>query len=231
MTTYFTYADITSKIINDLSLDGEDFVIPSELLGYAQEAVREVEAEIHAINEDYFLSRYQLTLISGQDAYDLPTNIYAHKIRRLVYNNGTTVYAIERFKDWKKFEKMAENVATGTGTVYAYMIDNSIPGYPKIVFSPPIREDGAFVTAWFIRSANKFTGADSDICDIPEFINFVLQYIKVRCYEKEVGHPNLQIAKIDLEQQRKQMNDTLTGMVPDAENDIEGDFSFYADHS
>ncbi len=231
MTTYFTYAQIVTKITNDLTLEGEDFVSPAELLGYANEAVREVEAEVHSINEDYFLSSAPLTLIAGTENYSMPANIYAHKIRRILYRNGSTVYAVERFKDWRKFEKAEENRVSGSGTVYGYMIDNSISGAPAIVLSPVPRESGNYVKIWYIRTAARFSGADGDICDIPEFINFVLQHIKVRCYEKEVGHPNLAMAKADLEQQRKQMNETLTGMVPDAENDIEADMSFYTEHT
>lgn len=225
------YSEIVTKITNDLTLEGEDFVVPEELLGYANEAIRKVEAEVHTINEDYFLSKLPLTLVSGTDSYDLPTNVYAHKIRRLIYQNGTTVYTIQRLKDWKKFEKQAVAAVTTSGTVYGYLLDNSISGQPQFLFSPPVKESGQFVTCWYIRTAAKFTGADDDICDIPEFINYVLQFIKVRCYEKEIGHPNLPIAKADLEDEKRQMVETLTGMVPDAENDVEADMSFYEEHT
>ncbi len=240
MTTFFTYADLTTKIINDLTLDGEDFVEPDELLGYANEALRAVEAEIHSLNEDYFLRSASVKsasgmvtgLVSGQEKYDLPADIYAHKIRRIVYKNGTTVFPIERFKDWKKFEKLEESRAASTGTVvYNYLIENAIVGQPQIVFAPVPRETGDFVQIWYLRTVNKFTGDDADVCDVPEFINFVLQYVKVRCYEKEIGHPNLAKSMQDLMLLKQQMAETLTAMVPDAENEIEADFSFYADHS
>lgn len=225
------YSEISAKILADLTLEGEDFVTPSELLGYANEAIRKVEAEVHTINEDYFLAQMPISLVAGTDKYDLPTNVYAHKIRSLMYVNGTTVYEIKRLRDWKKFQKLAVAAVTTSGTVYGYFLDNSISGQPQFLFSPPVKETGPFITCWYIRTAAKFTGADDDICDIPEFINYVLQFIKVRCYEKEIGHPNLAIAKADLEDEKRQMVETLTAMVPDNENEVEADMSFYEDHN
>ncbi len=240
MTTFFTYAQLTAKIIADMTLDGEDFVTADELLGYANEAIRAVEAEIHSLNEDYFLCSASVKsagdtvtgLVSGQEKYDLPANIYAHKIRRIVYSNATTVFPVERFKDWKKFEKLSDSRAVASGSVvYNYMLENAIVGQPQIIFAPTPQETGDFVKIWYLRTANKFTGDDADICDVPEFINFVLQFIKVRCYEKEIGHPNLQKSMSDLLLLKEQMAETLTAMVPDAENDIEADMSFYHEHS
>jgi len=69
---------------------------------------------------------------------------------------------------------------------------------------------------------------DTSVCDIPEFVDFVLQYMKVRCYEKE-SHPNLGLAVAALESKRKNMNDTLANMVPDGEQELEQDTEFYRD--
>ena len=43
-----TYGEIANKIQNDLTLAGEDFVIPEEMLGYYNEAIRKAEAIIHS---------------------------------------------------------------------------------------------------------------------------------------------------------------------------------------
>jgi hypothetical protein len=72
--------------------------------------------------------------------------------------------------------------------------------------------------------------ADASICDIPEFINFIYQYIKVRVYEKE-RNPNAQGAIAILQQQRELMQSTLGTMVPDADNTIEMDISSYLEQS
>jgi hypothetical protein len=229
MAKFYTWSEIRTKIEQDLDLEDEVFVRPAELLSYTNEAIDEAEAEIHGLYEDYFLSRSNISLVSGTDEYALPTNIYAHKIRRLVYDNGGRVYTIERVKDWNKFEEYSIQSNYGTGEIYRYFLLNSTPGEPKILLLPKAIETGSFVKIWYLRNANRLE-EDTDICDIPEFINFVFQYVKVRVYEKE-GHANLPKAIQDLEQQRQQMTSTLASMVPDASNEIEADLSAYEEMS
>lgn len=230
MAYYWTYAQIKTKVTQDLAIEDEDFIQSGEFLGYVNEGIREAEAEIHSLYEDYFLTKATLTLVQGQEEYAFPSNVYANKIRRIMYRNGSDVYTLERLRDWKKFENYTIELINQTSTRYEYLLLNSTAGAPTIVLSPPSKLDGPYVTIWYLREANRLA-VDTDICDIPEFVNFVMQYVKVRCYEKEVGHPNLPKAMQDLEQQREQMCGTLAQMVPDADNKIEGDYSTYEEMS
>lgn len=68
------------------------------------------------------------------------------------------------------------------------------------------------------------------LVDIPQFATFVMQWVKVRCLEKD-GDPRLSGAAMIVEQQRKQMVDTLAEMIPDLDNEIEPDFSAYQEMS
>jgi hypothetical protein len=228
---YWTYAEIKAKVERDLDLEDESFITDEELMGYANEAVDEAEAEIQTLYEDYFLSRAPLTLVQGTESYDLPDDIYAHKIRKMVYRNGDRVRVFERIKDWRKFEKYAWDLtdATDPDGYYYWFLDNTTPTAPKIILAPTPKESGAFVTIWHLRNATRFE-ADTDSCDIPEFVTFVMQFMKVRCYEKE-GHPNLPLAVAALENQRRLMRETLTAMTPDNENEIEPDLSHYEDQT
>lgn len=230
MARYWTYAEIKTKVTQDLAIEDEDFIQTGEFLGYVNEGIREAEAEIHSLYEDYFLTKATITLVQGQEEYDFPADVYANKIRRIMYRNGSDVYTLERLRDWKKFENYTIELINQTSTRYEYLLLNSTPGEPTIVLSPPAKTAGPYVTIWYLREANRLV-ADTDLCDIPEFVNFVMQYVKVRCYEKEVGHPSLPKAMQDLEQQRAQMNGTLAQMVPDADNKIEGDYSTYEEMS
>jgi hypothetical protein len=228
MSEYWTWAQIRDKVEADLDMQDEDFVGTDEMLGYANEAIREAEAEIHTIYEDYFLKDGVITLAHAQEGYPLPADIYAHKIRKLVFNYGGKIFPVKRFRDWKKFTLYAETKQFGQGDDYACILVNAVPGSPELRFAPP-PENGATVTIWYLRKANRLVN-DSDVCDIPEFVNFILQYMKVRCYEKE-GHPNLPKAMQDLEQQRAQMTGTLAGMIADDDNGIEPDYSHYEEHT
>lgn len=222
---FWTWLQIKQKVERDLDLEEETFISESELLAYANEAIDEAEAEVHAIYEDYFLKKATIAVASGTEEYALPSDIYANKIRRIVYKNGATIYPVRRIKDGKKFETYTELKEFGVGNLYSYILVNNTAGSPRILLTPTPQESGNFIEIWYLRNANELT-VDADVCDIPEFINFVFQYMKVRCYEKE-GHPNLPKAISDLEQQRQLMTTTLTAMVPDADNEIEPDLSWY----
>jgi len=229
MATFSTWAQIRSKVEKDLDIEDEVFVTESELLSYANEAIDEAEAEIHGLYEDYFLSRATITLVQGTSSYDLPSTIYAHKIRRVIYTNGSTIFTIKRLKDWHKFEEMAVINNSSSGSDYNYILTNMTAGDPQFELIPAARENGAYVTIWFVRNANRLT-VDADVCDIPEFINFIYQYMKVRVYEKEQNQ-NLAFAVQALQAQRELMKVTLAGMIPDADNEIEMDLSSYEEQS
>lgn len=83
---------------------------------------------------------------------------------------------------------------------------------------------------FIIRVAATTAIIESTIIDIPEFATFVMQWVKVRCLEKE-GDPRTQGAALILVQQKEQMVSTLTKRVPDDDDCIQGDFSLYSDMS
>lgn len=226
--SYWTWQQIRTKVERDLDLEGESFITPEEMLGYANEAIDEVERQIHNLCEDYFLTRATLTLAAGQEAYNFPPDIYAMKIRALVYRLGTSVWKIERIRDWHKFEQYeVDQTGQGSDVQYGYFIVNSAAGSPKILFAPTPNETGGLIRAWYIRNANELT-ADASICDIPEAVNYIIQYIKVRCYEKE-QNPMLQKAISDLDTERATTIATLSHQVADNSNEIEADSRLYDD--
>lgn len=223
---YWTLAQIRAKIKNDLDLQAEDFVQPGELVDYINEAIDECEAEIHSTYEDYFFTRKKLDIVSGTESYELPDNIYAHKIRAMVWVRDGEIYKIKRIQPWKLAEEYAIAKEYDVSTnVFRYFVENPSAGAPVATFVPTPDVSGQYAQIWYLRQANRLE-ADTDVCDIPEFINFIFQYVKVRIYEKE-GHPNAGQARVDLQAQRGLMQGTLAEAQPDAENLIELDMSLY----
>jgi len=96
---FYTWAEIKAKVQRDLDIESEVFVNDAELLGYCNDAIDEAEAEIMGVYSDYFLARETITLVSGTETYSLPSDIFAHKVRRVMYNNGSSVYEIRRMRD------------------------------------------------------------------------------------------------------------------------------------
>jgi len=222
----WTYLELKTKVRNDLGLSQEDFVSDPEMLGYCNEAINEAEKEIHTLYEDYFLRSTTYSIVTGTATYSLPSDIFANKIRGMVYNYNNSIYTIERIKEEDMFENIAIDDDVDAGT-YRYIILNTDAATEpqfRLVPDGKANETDA-ITLWYLRNANRVT-ADTSVCDIPEFAEFVLQYMKHRCYEKEM-HPNLSSAIMQLELNRKQMINTLTNMVPDDDNEIERDMTFY----
>jgi hypothetical protein len=231
-TLYWTLLTLREKIENDLDLeigDGDEtFISLTEFTGLVNEAIDRAEQIVHTLYEDYFLTRSVLPIVSGTEEYALPDGIYAHKIRRIVYRNGSAVHEVPRIRDWRKFEKYEVSKSTTGGNIYSYFLLNAVPGEPKLLVVPTPTESGNFFQMWYIRGANRLVN-DTDKLDIPEAQNFILAYIRMKVYEKEMN-PNLAKSASDVDIEKRQLEETLTAMVPDADNEIEPDYSAYEEH-
>lgn len=224
----FTWAQILAKIETELEIEDEDWIDATELLGYANEAIRDCEAYIHDLYEDYFLDYATITFSAGVEEYSLPTGIYASKIRRFIFQNGANRYVIPKMKDWHKFEQKSYRDYIAPVNQYEYFISDPTAGSAtKLIMSPTIQaaDAGAYGKMWFLREANQLATA-SDVCDIPEFINYIYAHMKVNIYAKE-GHPNLSLAAANLQRQQELMESTLSTMVPDDDNEVEADLEWY----
>lgn len=224
----WTWKEIKDKVLVDLDLQGEEIVSPSELLGYVNEAIDEAEANIHNLAEDYFLTREYITMVPDQSLYALPDDIYGHKVRSLQFNNGAERYAIHRMKSFDAISFVNPSES------YRWLLTNKIntglnSNYgPKLELFPAARESGNFITCYYLRNARRLV-LDTDECDVPEFVSFIVAFIKVKCCVKEL-HPRLDFFQAELARVREQMTTTLSEMVPDGDNDIEPDMSAYIEH-
>lgn len=218
-----TYADLKLYLQKELDLEDETFITADEFQSYFNEAVDMIEAAIHNIYEDYFLTNGTLALVSSTQSYDLPADIYAQKIRKLLYSDGSSKrYEIKRVK---KLEHTM--FIDNSESIYSYVLTNSSASGLKITLYPTPLETNSNVTIWYIRNAKRFT-ADTDVCDIPEFTNVLVQFVRWKCLSKE-GHPDTTQALADLERMKMEMVDTLTARVPDEDNYVLKDLTFYED--
>lgn len=230
---FWTLNEIRTKIKRDLDLEAELFVRPEELDDYINEGVDICESTIHNLYEDYFLAEAFIDLVQGQRDFALPTNMYADKIRQLVYDsgNGGTIYQVPRLrsKDYLELERLSLNY--DTTDFYRYYLLNSTQGSgPILRLIPAARETAPQrLVIHYIRNANRLVD-DDDVCDIPEFVYFVIQYAKMRIYEKEKD-PAYMEAAAKLEKLEQRMNDTLMNRHPDGNTTMEMDLGFYEESS
>lgn len=227
------YSTAKAKVQRDLDLEEEEFIQPEELLEYFNEALREAEAEVLGIYEDYLLDSANLALAIGTSKYDLPDGIYASKIRGIIYASGSTIYEINRIRTARKFLDRALLRDASPTDYYTYIIINNSTTGIQIELSPASKETSSSnVTIWFLRKVDEIVD-DADIVDkdIPESINFVYAYVKAKCKQKENAGVMPPDAQAEIEQQRKLMIETLTNMVPDDDNENIKDMTFYNEMS
>ncbi len=225
----FTYSQLKAKLENDLDITDLDFVNgETELLGYINEAIDDAESIVHTLGLDaqYFNTQSTMTLVNGTSDYSLPSDIFASKIRKIFYINGQTKYEIFRIRD------LTEIPFFQSGDDYRYVLltTSGTANNIRLRFCPTPVEDGTYIQVWYIRNATTMTTAttSTNVCEIPESQNFVMQHVKTRIYEK-MGNPNLQLAVSELAAQRDLMIQTLSEMVPDENSLVRPDLSFYED--
>lgn len=138
----WTYKEMSTKVLRDCDLSDETFISAPELAGYFNEAIDDAEAEINTLtlSPDYFLSSKPIPVVTGQDAFPLPSNIYANKVRGLMYQNGSIIYPISRFKPRFEFEDIAFTKFYGRPDDYRYILPNDEPGQIRMQLHPPSRE-------------------------------------------------------------------------------------------
>lgn len=246
---YWTAQQIIERVKDELDLQEETFIDDVEMVRYCNAAIDRAEQSVIGIHKDYFLTSATLSLVSGTREYELPVDIYGHKIRRIIYENGSQVYKVTRIQDWKKFERKAIEDVNNSATLLEYFLVNRQPGEPRIQFVPIPAETGDFVTVWYCRQANRFddthTGSipnrvlttplddPTNILDVPEAFNYIVEFVKMKCDIKEKRNMG-QIQTGDypeVQMEYREMMGAIQEIVPDAENLIEPDFSSYEEHS
>ena len=84
-----TLAQIKQRVRDLVDAESADFTSDEELVRYINEAIKMCEAEIHRLNEDYYKKDEVSSIVSGTQEYSLPSDIYAQKIRRIMFDDGT----------------------------------------------------------------------------------------------------------------------------------------------
>lgn len=154
----WTYGELADVVTKSLDIHEESFVEQDELVGYANAAIDEAEAEICKIHEDYLLTSSTLAMVNGEESISLPSNIYANKIRGLVYASGSTIYNVRRVRGEKIFlDRALTNSNSSSTSRYRYLITNaSAVADRKLILVPPAKETAASnLTLWYIRNANR----------------------------------------------------------------------------
>jgi len=210
----YTWGDIQTAVELEIDMQGEDFCTTEEMMGYGQRAINKLEALLATLSEDYLLFYEQITLTSGLATYSLPTGIYAHKVRRIFFDDGGERYKVHRIKN------LDETMEFESGDRMKYLLTNSTdPSVGvKLVFYPTPELSGPYITLWYLRNTTELVD-DTTVVEIPEGFDYIKQYVKDAVINKERQQPDAppSAALLDLE---KIFIDTLTDRQPDEDNQL-----------
>lgn len=220
--TSITWGTLKTEIETELDCLDEDFVTATEIMYYANDAIDEAEAIILKECPEYFLCRANLSVTSGNAEVSLPSDIWATKIRAIMYDDGSKQYEIKRIRD----PKLTHYTSYQTSDYYEYMMTNKSAGTFTINLYPtPTITSSTYFKIWYLRNAAAITSTASTL-DLPEAKAFIKEYVKKRIVSKE-GFPAAQIANIDVDNQRQLLIESLSNMIPDENDIIQPDVSFY----
>lgn len=218
-----TWLQIKTEIENKYDLLDEDFFSATEMLDAANEAIDDIESEIHSIHEKYFETSGNIALVLGTSEYAKPSDMYANKVTGIYYNDGSTKYEIKPLKDKSDIDFVQD------GDRYRYRFVNSTSGGIKIKLYPASQETSSTnVTIHYIRQAKHFA-LDADVLDIPEAEAFIKQYVVDQAANKERMTPDAPESAA-LGRKRKVLIEVLSTMVEDENSEIKPDLSFLEDN-
>lgn len=225
-----TLLDMRQQVINDLDLDEETFITTADLNLWINKGIRKAEQQIHTLYEDYFLNETTVSINKGDYLIDYPSDIYANKIRQIIYTDNTlgsnTSHVVKRVKSLIDGTDMDLYVSDSALPTLKWSPVNDATEGRKIRLFPFTGRSGQ-LKIWYIRNARQLVN-DTDVCDIDEFEDFVVQHCKTMAYSKD-GDPRVEESVVMEEQMKEDMMKTLSDMVPDNDNELDKDFSLYED--
>lgn len=208
------------------------------LIQKVNDSLQEIQGHINKQYEDYFLtySTYQMNSSESQQTeYNLPTDIFMNKIRRVIYHRGST--PLNNNSDTYKMNRL-QNIddahAFVGGERYNYMlIDRPVTGEAvdyrtKLVTFPYGANDNDYFTVWYIRELATVSST-GDTVDLP-FMRYLVEDVKYKCLEKDIGNPMASIIASNRKEQLDLMQASIANKIPDDQSGyIRPDTSHYED--
>jgi hypothetical protein len=222
----WTLDQLRTKIQNDNELHAENFVTPSEIKAFLNDAIEDAEQLIIDSFSDFFLTFVDYNIVEGVGEILVPADMFDLRIRGMYFDLRGFDPNSSGTSQWYKIKKLPLERFSSIyqADVYHYRLTNPAVGGPKIGIYPDFREDlQAKVRLWYIREAVRLD-ADTDILEAGIRPQYVLAHAKVAIMEKE-GDPMLDTMQARLEKQTEKLISSISRVVDDDEDSfLEMDF-------
>lgn len=214
----WTLDQLRTKIQNDHELHAENFVTPSEIDAFINDAIEDAEQLIIDSFSDFFLTFVDYDIVAGVGEILVPGDMFDFRIRGMYFDLKGFDTNSTGTSQWYKIKKLPiERFSiVYKDDVYHYRLTNAVSG-PKIGIYPDFREDlQAKVRLWYIREAVRLSD-DTDILEVGIRPQFVIAHTKVSIMEKE-GDPMLDTMQARLEKQTAKLISSISRVVDDDED-------------
>jgi hypothetical protein len=230
-----TFGDLKTQLEQEMDTEDETFIQPTELVGYFNTGITLIESEIIklGLREKYLQKEAFISTIASQTDYDIPTDIVANKIRKIMYKNASTnlVYPIRPLRSEDSYETEDVFSLYVSSEYYRYTL-YKVGELNKLRLTPrALNTSTNNIRIIYFAKLNRYT-ADATNCDVPDVCyDYLLSYVRYRIYAKE-SHKNTQMERSDLGNLVQLMRETLQNQVADPEMDeMDGDFSHYEEQT
>lgn len=234
MTPYRTFGDLASQVKQELDIEVEEFIQPSELITYFNSAINVVEAELMKIGQkdEYLKGEAFVSLVQGTNNYDLPADIVYSKIRKIIYRESNTIiYEVKKMVEERKYETEDILRVYNTTDYYRYDLYQNGENWQIRIVPNVVRDVTNALRIIYWKDLNRYT-ADATTCNVPSICyEYIMSYLRYRCYMKET-HVNTPGEKENMSMLLQAMRETLQNQVEDPDmtkNDL--DLSIYEEMS
>lgn len=175
-----TLGELKTQARQRADMTESSFVEDAELTSYINNSIAELyDLLIQSYGSDYYISQYDFTTVSGQKAYDLPSDFY--KLRGVDANYGTnnpTTLDQFNFNERNRFTEVLQWNIDGL-----YQIRYRLRGSQLLFSSDPDRN--VAITLWYIPLATKLVDDADTMDDLNAYSEYVIVDAAIKMMQKE----------------------------------------------
>jgi len=192
-------------------MENTQFVTDTELVTYCDQAYREFYDLIINCFQNYAIKTANITLVSGQDDYTMPTDLLKLRLVRLTGISGKPL-VLRKFN----FEEMSRLTYSFFGYPVRYSTYNT-----DTIRMIPTPTNGANLEIWYVPTATAITNTAHTIEVYNGYDEYIAVLMAMRMAQKEEStYEMLALRKRDLEQRIKDSMEDYDYGQPEKMTDI-----------